>query len=182
MKQKTLFAVITAMVAATAMAGPELTMTAQQFEAAQKQKTYRFDGYPTHNTFKGKSARLNLKNQYARAFKTRLTNVLAENKPNAAGKYSTFGFGCGSSGCMEIGAIDNHTGTPIYLDNIAMGCGTMEEQGDFRSDPRSNLLIATGCLNNRLKDSDGLSQFGYHYFLLDKGRFKHLRSVRVINQ
>lgn len=31
----------------TAVAGPELTMTKAQFERAQKQKLYRFDGYPT---------------------------------------------------------------------------------------------------------------------------------------
>ena len=31
----------------TAVAGPELTMTKAQFERAQKQKIYRFDGYPT---------------------------------------------------------------------------------------------------------------------------------------
>lgn len=180
MKTKAILAALTVAVALPAIAGPELTMTAAQFEAAQHQREYRFDGYPTKNRFKGKSAPLNLKNNYARAFKTRLTNVLAENKPNAAGKYSTFGFGCGSSGCVEVGAIDNHTGTPIYLGNVLMGCGTLEERGDYRSDPRSNLVIAIGCMDDRLNDRDGSSQFGYHYFLLDQGRFTHLRSVRVM--
>lgn len=180
MKQKILFTVLSIVVSLPIFAGKEITMTAAQFEAAQNQKTYRFDGYPTKNKFKGKSAPLNLKNSYARAFKTRLRNVLAVNKPNAAGKYSTFGFGCGSSGCIEVGAIDNHTGTPIYLDKVAMGCGTVEERGDFRSNPKSNLVIAIGCMNGRLEDADGISQFGYHYFLLEQGHFKHIRSVLVV--
>lgn len=180
MQPKTILAALMTAAALPASAGPELTMTATQFEAAQEQREYRFDGYPTQNRFKGKSAPLNLKNRYARTFKTRLTNVLAENKPNAAGKYSTFGFGCGSSGCVGIGAIDNHTGTPIYLGNILMGCGTPEEQGDFRSDPKSNLVVAAGCMDDRLNDGMGSSQFGYHYFLLKSGKFHHLRSVRVI--
>ena len=180
MKLTRFFTVLLLSAALPAVAGSELTMTPQEFVAAQKQKIYRFDGYPTQNKFKGKSAKLNLKNQYARAFKTRLTNVLAENKPNAAGKYSTFGFGCGSSGCVGIGAVDNHTGTPIYLDNILMGCGTSDEYGDFRSDPKSNLVVASGCLKQYLKDDDGNSQFGYHYFLLKNGKFHHLRSIRII--
>lgn len=180
MQPKVIFVTLIAAVALPASAGSELNMTAAQFEAAQKQREYRFDGYPTKNRFNGKSAPLNLKNRYARTFKTRLTNVLAENKPNAAGKYSTFGFGCGSSGCVGIGAIDNKTGTPIYLGNILMGCGTSEEYGDFRSDPRSNLVIVSGCMDDRLNDNMGSSQFGYHYFLLKNGKFHHLRSVRVI--
>ena len=44
-----------------------------------------------------------------------------KNRPNAAGKYSTFGFGCGTSGCIEAGAIDNTTGTPIQLGNLLLG-------------------------------------------------------------
>ena len=45
----------------TAVAGPELTMTKAQFERAQKQKLYRFDGYPTKNTFNSKIAKFNMK-------------------------------------------------------------------------------------------------------------------------
>lgn len=180
MKLTRLFTVLLLSAALPAVAGPELTMTPQEFAAAQKQKIYRFDGYPTQNKFKGKSAKLNLKNSYARAFKTRLTEVLAENKPNAAGKYSTFGFGCGSSGCHTTGAIDNSTGTPIVLGEVLMGCGTLEDRGDLRSDPKSNLVVAAGCMKGRLKDSDDISRFGYHYFLLKNGKFHHLRSVRVI--
>ena len=63
----------------TTFAGPDLTMTKTQFESAQKQKLYRFDGYPTKNTFNGKTAKLNMKDQYARTFRTRLREVLAEN-------------------------------------------------------------------------------------------------------
>lgn len=163
----------------TAVAGPELTMTKAQFERAQKQKIYRFDGYPTKNAFNGKTAKLNMKDHYARTFRTRLREVLAENRPNAAGKYSTFGFGCGTSGCIEAGAIDNTTGTPIQLGDLLLGCGNSDEDGDFRSDPKSNLIIASGCLEGHLKDKDGSEQFGHHYFLIDKGKFKHLRSVRV---
>lgn len=181
MKPNLIFAVLL-FVPLSAWAGPELTMTQAQFERVQKQKSYRFDGYPTKNTFSGKSAKLNMKDRYARTFRTLLRNVLAENRPNAAGKYSTFGFGCGSSGCIEAGAIDNTTGTPIQLGDLLLGCGDIDDRGDFRSDPKSNLVIASGCLEGRLKDKDGLTQFGHHYFLLEKGRFKHLRSVRVENK
>ena len=60
-----------------------------------------------------------------------------------------------------------------------LGCGNSDEDGDFRSDPKSNLVIASGCLEGHLQDKDGSEQFGHHYFLIDKGKFKHLRSVRV---
>lgn len=163
----------------TTFAGPDLTMTKAQFERAQKQKLYRFDGYPTKNTFNGKTAKLNMKDQYVRTFRTQLREVLAENRPNAAGKYSTFGFGYGSSGCIEAGAIDHTTGTPIQLGDLMLGCGNSDEDGDFRSDPKSNLVIVSGCIEGHLLDKDGLTQFGHHYFLLEKGKFKHLRSVRV---
>lgn len=182
MKPKNLFPVLCLMAIFPALAGEEITMTPAQFKKAQKQKNYRFDGYPTKNKFKGKSAPLNLKNGYARAFKTRLKNVLSENKPNAAGKYSTFGFGCGSDGCHTTGAIDNSTGTPIVLGEILMGCGNSEERGDLRSDLRSNLVIASGCMEGRLKDSDGFARFGHHYFLLENGKFRHLRSVKIVEQ
>lgn len=178
MKPNRIFAVFL-LVPLPVLAGPELTMTQAQFERAQKQNSYRFDGYLTKNTFNGKSAKLNMKDRYARTFRTLLRNVLAENRPNAAGKYSTFGFGCGTSGCIEAGAIDNTTGTPIQLGDLLLGCGNSDEDGDFRSDPKSNLVIASGCIEGHLLDKDGLTQFGHHYFLLDKGKFKHLRSVRV---
>ena len=61
----------------TTFAGPDLTMTKAQFERAQKQKLYRFDGYPTKNTFNGKTAKLNMKDQYARTFRTRLSVSVA---------------------------------------------------------------------------------------------------------
>lgn len=179
MKLKTIFAVLTLCAALPVSAGPELTMNKTEFAAAEKLKSYRFAGYPTQNRFKGKSVSPNLKNETARVFKTRLRAVLAENKPNAAGIYSTYGFGCGSSGCMAAGAVNNHTGTPVPLGEVLMGCGGVEEHGGLRSDPKSNLVIASGCMEGRLKDSDGISRFGHHYFLLKNGKFRHIRSVRV---
>ena len=56
-----------------------------------------------------------------------------------------------------------------------------DEYGDVFTRRDSDLLIALGCMDGRLTNSQGLNRFGYHYFAINNGQYKHIRSVSVVD-
>ena len=53
--------------------------------------------------------------------------------------------------------------------------------GDTLTRHDSDLLIAVGCIENRLTNSQGLYRFGYHFFSMNNGQYRHICSVRVVD-
>lgn len=165
-----------------AHAGPELLMTKQQYEQIQqKDLSYRFAGYPSKNKYRGTNAKLDTRVDFAKTFPTRLREAL-KTKPDVSQKFISFGWGCGSGGCNVVGLLDANTGKPYPLGEVVMGCSENENEfGDMFTRRDSDLLIAVGCMDGHLTNSQGLNRFGYHYFAINNGEYKHIRSIRVVD-
>jgi len=101
----------------------------------------------------------------------RLTDAWsAEDPVNAAGRYVLVTYGCGST-CVSAGFIDAVTGAVNPLPFSVSGWREVPE--DFipietRADSR--LVIINGARNET-------GVVGRHYYLLDRGKLRHLRTV-----
>ena len=98
-------------------------------------------------------------------------SLSSDNVPEIAGRYIRLTWTCGTA-CVGGALLDARNGGVIMLPYLS-GWGEVDdgfEPVDGRLD--SHLVVLSGARNER-----GL--FGRHFYVLNNGRLRHLRSVEV---
>jgi hypothetical protein len=139
--------------------------------SAAQERLPRWSDYPAKELYKGRAVEPVINTPHARMFRTRLREIAArDGLPNFAGGYLVAIWGCGSA-CVGGGIVDARTGTVTMLPSVS---GWREihddfEGIDFRADSR--LLVLSG-------ERDEKGDMGRHFYVMEKGRLKLVRSVR----
>ena len=132
----------------------------------------RFAAYPAGNPYRGRVAKMRVPRGLGEDLRLRLKDSLSsDDKPDTAGRYIRLKWPCGST-CIGGALMDARNGRVIMLPSIS---GWGEVQDGFepiagRLDSR--LVVLSGARNER-----GI--FGRHFYVIDNGRLRHLRSVEV---
>lgn len=87
----------------------------------------RFEDYPVNERYAGKTAPLILSSPEVREYRTRLREGSRE-KPNFAGHFIIWTWGCGGGGCLEGGIIDVRNGRVVLLPSVC--CGSFDSTGN----------------------------------------------------
>ncbi len=111
----------------------------------------RFEDYPVDSVHTGPNHPL-LLNEFGMMMRTRLSEAVANSKPDFAGHYLMVGWGCGSGGCNQGAVVDALTGeaipTPLTLLSVSSRepglPGDREQDMVYRLDSR--LIIFAGDL------------------------------------
>lgn len=117
--------------------------------------------------------------EFGKAYRTRLSAAIKNDKPSFAGKYLVVRWGCGSSGCNTGAVVDATTGK-AYSFPVAMSCvfplkpefeGKEEQELHFRLDSR--LMVFAGNLDTAQGEGSDTVEF---YEFTGEG-FKFLKSL-----
>lgn len=133
----------------------------------------RFAEFPAKDKpYTGRIARMKLPRGLDEDWRLRLKDSLgSDDKPDVAGRYIRLKWPCGSA-CVGVALMDAQTGRVIMLPSLS-GWGEVDD--DFEPlDGRigSRLVVLSGA-----RDEKGIA--GRHFYVLENGRLKHLRSIEV---
>lgn len=132
----------------------------------------RYAEYPADKAYNGRIAKMKVPRGLDEEIRLRLTEALQDDrKPEIGSRYIRLTWPCGST-CVGGALMDARTGRVIMLPYMS-GWGEVAdgfEPIDGRLDSR--LVVLSGARNER-----GL--FGRHFYVLENGRLRHLRSVEV---
>jgi hypothetical protein len=132
----------------------------------------RFADYPAGAPYTGPIAKLKMPRGLHEDLRLRLTDALTDDaKPEIAGRYIRLTWPCGSA-CVGGALMDAQSGRVIMLPTLS---GWGEVADDFEPiDGRLNsrLVVLSGARNEK-----GI--VGRHFYVLDNGLLKFLRSVEV---
>ena len=152
---------MTTMLLALAASSPP-TLAAQQSDVPQ------FVQYPAPAVYTGKPARVILKTEDDRLFRTRLRNA-AKQSANFAGEYVLTTWGCGTS-CLYGAVVSLKTGVVTFLPGTVCCWSGEGERLQFRL--TSQLLVTAGVINEE-------SEHGTHFYEFTGDTFTHLKTVPV---
>jgi hypothetical protein len=131
--------------------------------------TPRFKDYPVQRIFKGKPAKpwLTAENrQYYSAY----YESAAEKGVSFAGHYAIVTRGCGSA-CVTPDILDLQTGKTVKVPFSISGWRAYHDAFEpIETRPNSRLIVFLGARNESLP-------LGYHYYVLENGKLKFLRTV-----
>jgi hypothetical protein len=130
----------------------------------------KFKDFPVKTIFKGKAAKPRLSGEFKRYYGHHYT-AAAEEGVKFAGHYTIVTRTCGSS-CQIVDILDLKTGHTVKFDFASIS-GWREYHDDFEPiemKPDSRLIVFAGARNEK-------APVGYHYYVLEKGRLKLLRTV-----
>jgi hypothetical protein len=130
----------------------------------------KFKDFPVKTIFKGKPAKPRLSGEFKRYYGHHYTSA-AEEGVKLAGHYTIVERTCGST-CRIIDILDLKTGNTVKLDFTSIS-GWREYHDDFEPvemKPDSALIVFAGARNEK-------APVGYHFYVLQKGRLKFLRTV-----
>lgn len=129
----------------------------------------QFTDYPV-KPYTGKTAQLDMTDESARMFRTRLRDALKE-KPDFAGEYVTTMWGCGAS-CRMYSFVNKRTGKLLHA-----GFGGEENAEDVvATRPNSKLLVTQEENRNENWDVESLTT---RFYVLEKEKFKLLKSIKT---
>lgn len=132
----------------------------------------RFAEYPAGKAYAGRIAKMKVPRGLDEEVRLRLTDSRSDDdKPAIAGRYIRLKWPCGST-CVGGALMDAQSGHVIMLPYLS-GWGDVAD--DFEPiDGRLNsrLVVLSGA-----RDEKGI--VGRHFYVLENGRLKHLRSVEV---
>lgn len=133
-------------------------------------ESLKFKDYPVESIYKGKPAKLKMDDEFAKMFRTRLTEALSE-EPSFAGEYVSATWGCGTY-CSMTSFINKRTGK--VLDR-----GFGGEFGPFIVDYRINsrLLVAQGPILD--KNGVETEKYAAFFYLLDKGKLDLVKTIEI---
>jgi hypothetical protein len=140
--------------------------------AAQKARAPRFADYPVAEIYKGPKAEPVRPPDLAPDDDLWLRlddNHSPDDKINAAGHYVLATWSCGTA-CVASGLVDAITGKVIYLPSVSDWRHVREDFEAVQSRANSRLIVMSGALN------DG-GVVGLHYFVLDNGALRHIRTI-----
>ena len=136
--------------------------------AYAKTNVPQFKDYPV-KPYTGKTAQLDMTDESARMFRTRLRDALKE-KPNFAGEYVITMWGCGAS-CRSYAFINKRTGK--LLEGGFGGEGSQEDVIDSRANSR--LLVTQEEHNNENWEVESITT---RFYLFEHNKFKLLKTVK----
>lgn len=128
----------------------------------------QFKDYPV-KPYTGKTAQLDMTDESARMFRTRLRNALKE-KPNFAGEYVITMWGCGAS-CRSYAFINKRTGK--LLAGGFGGEGSQEDVIDSRANSR--LLVTQ---EEHMDENWEVDSVTTRFYLFENNKFKLLKTVK----
>lgn len=137
--------------------------------AHAKANVPQFTDYPV-KPYTGKTAQLDMTDESARMFRTRLRDALKE-KTNFAGEYVITMWGCGAS-CRSYAFINKRTGK--LLAGGFGGEGSQEDVIDSRANSR--LLVTQEENMNQDWEVESLTVRFYEF---QQGKFKLLKTVKA---
>lgn len=132
----------------------------------------QFADYPV-KTYAGKTAQLDLSDEGARMFRTRLRDALIE-QPNFAGEYVTTMWGCGAS-CRMYSFVSKRTGKLL---NAGFGG---EENAEEVIDSRANSRLLVTQQENFNADYH-VESVTVRFYVLENGKLKLLKTVKTAPQ
>jgi hypothetical protein len=126
-----------------------------------------FDDYPVREVYRGPAARPVIDTADKRVFRTRIREA-AQEQVNFAGHHVLTLWGCGA-GCSMGAVVNLRTGAAaVILFSICCDRGEVEDRVEYRLN--SKLVIFTGLRNEK-------GPYGWHYYLFDKDRFRHIKTL-----
>lgn len=139
-------------------------------ELAAPERLPKFADFPVE-VYRGRLAKPVLDDEWRRE-RPELYSYSRENAVMAAGRYVLVVSTCGSA-CRSPDLVDAKTGTPLDMPSVS---GWRElHDGDFTpilTRPDSRLVVLLGALNEERPN-------GVHYFVVDDGKLKHLRTIET---
>lgn len=136
--------------------------------ANAKSSVPQFIDYPV-KIYTGKTSQLDLSDESARIFRTRLRDALKE-KPDFAGEYVVTMWGCGAS-CRMYAFINKRTGK--LLDGGFGGEGSQEDVVASRANSR--LLVTQ---EENMNENWEIESVTTRFYVFEKGQFKLLKTVK----
>ena len=136
--------------------------------AHAKNAVPQFKDYPVKSVYTGKTAQLDLSDEGAKMFRTRLRDALKE-KPDFAGEYVITMWGCGAS-CRMYSFINKRTGKLL-----SDGLGGEERQEDVVASRVNSRLLVTQEEN--MNGNWQVKSITTRFYVLDKGKLKQIKSV-----
>lgn len=139
--------------------------------AQDKSRVPRFADYPVREIYKGPRAEPKFAADMDEEERLRFDDAHSPDDPvDAAGHYVRVVWSCGAS-CVSAGFVDARTGDVILIPWTVSGWRQVRD--NFKPvDTRANsrLVILSGALNE-----EGVN--GRHYYVLEDGRLRHVRTV-----
>lgn len=134
------------------------------------QEALKFKDYPVTSIYNGKPTKLKMDDDFAKMFKTRLTEALSDN-PVFAGEYVSATWGCGTS-CAMTSFVNKRTGRVL---NEGFG----GEFGPFIIDYKidSRLLVAQGPILD--KDQVETGKYAAFFYVLDKDKLELVKTIEI---
>ena len=136
--------------------------------AHAKNAVPQFKDYPVKSVYTGQTAQLDLSDEGARMFRTRLRDALKE-KPDFAGEYVITMWGCGAS-CRMYSFVNKRTGK-LFSD----GLGGEERQEDIVASKANSRLLVTEEENR--DENWEVKSITTRFYILDKGKLKQIKSI-----
>ncbi len=132
----------------------------------------RFADHPAAKPYTGRIAAMKVPRGLHEDVRLRLKDSLrSDDKPGIAGRYVRLTWPCGST-CVGSALLDAKTGRVIMLPTMS-GWGEVEDSFEpIDGQIGSTLVVLSGARNEK-------GVFGRHFYVLENGRLKHLRSVEV---
>ncbi len=137
--------------------------------AHAKSNVPQFSDYPV-KPYIGTTAQLDMTDESARMFRTRLRNALKE-KSNFAGEYVITMWGCGAS-CRSYAFINKRTGK--LLEGGFGGEGSQEDVIDSRANSR--LLVTQ---EENMDQNYEVESLTLRFYEFQQGKFKLLKTVKA---
>lgn len=136
--------------------------------AHAKNAVPQFKDYPVKSVYTGQTAQLDLSDEGARMFRTRLRDALKE-KPDFAGEYVITMWGCGAS-CRMYSFVNKRTGKLL-----SDGLGGEERQEDIVASKANSRLLVTEEENR--DENWEVKSITTRFYILDKGKLKQIKSI-----
>ena len=128
-------------------------------------KTPQFTDYAVNKIYQGKSAKLIIKSDFEKNYRTRLKWAL-DQKPNFAGEYVITYWGCGA-GCRVHSILNKRTGE-VLEDGFGGEMGPYLE--DFKLN--SKLIIAHGHEYDKNGEVIESGKYFTYFYILEKNKLK----------
>lgn len=128
-------------------------------------KKPQFTDYTVNKIYQGKSAKLLIKSDFEKDYKTRLNWALKE-KPNFAGEYVITYWGCGA-GCRVHSIINKRTGE-VLDDGFGGEIGPYLEQFKLNS----KLIISHGPEYDENGNEVENGQYFTYFYIVEKNKLK----------
>lgn len=162
---------------------PGVPTSAAAAPAAPPTGNPKFKDYPAPPLYSGPPAKLLLDSDFAKEYRSRLTEAMADT-PTFAGEYVLTGWGCGSGGCYVESLVNKRTGKALETNFGAhsvwtdMENGVEERVGEWIVSKKidSNLLVTQEVTED---DEGNPHEYFAKFYVADSGQLKLIKKVAI---